>query len=152
MLEYAVEILQVEAIVVMGHSGCDGIRAFLTRMLGPETTCENSAEKCVHDGFIAKWTGLLRPAWGAVLRARASETEHGLEARLGKRSISYSIENLNTFPLIKHRIEAGLLNIYGVYFDSSVGALSILNAEMRSFEKFSGAMALHREHRTTGVH
>ena len=133
-IEFAVENLEVQNIVVLGHARCGGIRAFLDREFERTATNDSFAEKCNHDGFITKWMSLLRPAWGEVFRTAGGQDERNRELALAQCSIRYSIDNLTTFPFVKARLEAGHLRIHGAYFDIASGDLLTLNSETRGFE------------------
>ena len=133
-LEFAVESLEVEHIVVMGHARCGGIRAFLDQEFERTATIDSFVQRCNHDGFIAHWMSLLRPAWGDILRVPSKGTERDRERALEQASIRYSLENLKTFPFVKSRVEAGLLKVHGAYFDIATGDLLTLNANKQAFE------------------
>ena len=63
-IEFAVQILDVKNIVVMGHARSCGIRAFLDRMFGQMTQKDSLAERCIHSGFIAKMDVVAAPCLG----------------------------------------------------------------------------------------
>jgi len=117
-LEYAVTMLQVRHIVVLGHARCGGVRAFADDAAGGE--------------FIGKWMSLLAPVAAAI------ETHgEGLDSyltRLEQASVLASLQNLRTFPFIRRRCESHTLTLHGAYFDVASGALSALDAASRRFE------------------
>jgi carbonic anhydrase len=107
-LEYAVEVLQVQHIIVLGHGRCGGIRAY--------------ADNAPPGDFIGKWMSLLAPVVAAVEpRAHAPGSYF---TRLEQASILASLANLLTFPFIRTRCERGSLALYGAYFDVASGQLS----------------------------
>jgi len=117
-LEYAVTMLQVRHIVVLGHARCGGVRAFADDAAGGE--------------FIGKWMSLLAPVAAAI------ETHgEGLDSyltRLEQASVLASVQNLRTFPFIRRRCESHTLTLHGAYFDVASGALSALDAASPRFE------------------
>src|SRR5262249_48033925 len=54
-LEYAVQVLRVRHIVVLGHGRCGGIRAFVEQA-EPLSPCD----------FIGKWMSMIAPAAAAI--------------------------------------------------------------------------------------
>ena len=151
-LEFAVESLYVENIVVMGHARCGGIRAFLDRMFEETAKNDSFAERCDHDGFITKWMSLMRPAWGEVLHSSSMSTERDRERSLELCSIRYSLDNLKTFPFVKSRLKAGLLTIHGAYFDIATGELLTLNLATGAFGSLRCAIEHDREQKVAGMH
>ena len=144
-LEFAVEFLEVENIVVLGHARCGGIRAFLDRMFEQTVKNDSFSARCNHDGFIAKWMSIMRPAWGEVLRDSSIGTDRNPEQALEQCSIRYSLENLKTFPFIKSRLEAGLLRLHGAHFDIATGDLLTLNFATKRFNKLLDELKHHDE-------
>jgi carbonic anhydrase len=117
-LEFAVQVLKVKEIVVMGHGMCGGCKAALTRELHGAEPGEG--------GFIADWIGLLDEARGPVVAA------HGMEGRVAERAmeqagVRVSLANLRTFPCIRRKERDGELKLRGAFFAISDGVLHILD-------------------------
>ncbi|MDP9051694.1 MAG: carbonic anhydrase, partial [Acidobacteriota bacterium] len=64
-IEFAVKGLNVEQIIILGHSGCGGIRA----LMDGEGTTQH------HYEFIGAWVSIAREARERVLRELAGESE-----------------------------------------------------------------------------
>lgn len=121
-VEFAVRGLQVRHIVVLGHSGCGGIRAALHQM----------AEPLSPDDYIGKWMNRLQPA------ARAVSADEGLAAgerqtALEQISIRASIANLRTFPCVSNLEDKNLLTLHGAWFDIAHGELRTMNPATGEF-------------------
>jgi len=120
-LEYAVKILQVEHIIVLGHANCGGIRALM------EADGMNAGE------FIGNWVNIAANAREEV-REKLSHKPLELQLRACEEAaILQSVENLLTFPWIKERSEAGTLSIHGWYFDLHRGELLDYDPETSEF-------------------
>jgi carbonic anhydrase len=120
-LEFAVQILQVKHIVVMGHTHCGGVRAFVEHRHRPTL-----------GDFIDNWMSLIEPAARAV-----DETHHPSDAeylsRLERASVVRTIDNLKTFPEIRARVDAGHLQLIGAYFDVGTGDVTIYDPDAGAF-------------------
>jgi carbonic anhydrase len=111
-LEFAVRILEVPDILVMGHAMCGGVRALLEGAPGDASD------------FIASWIGLAAPARERVL-ARTDVLDRQLCCE--HETIRLSLENLLTFPWIASRLAAGTLRLHGAHFGIRAGELSVLD-------------------------
>lgn len=123
-LEFAVQVLKVKEIVVMGHGMCGGCKAALTRELHG---CEPG-----EGGFVADWIALLDDARGPVI------AQHGTEGRAAERAmeqagVRVSIENLRTFPCIRRKERSGELKLRGAFFAISDGVLHVLDEDSGEF-------------------
>ncbi len=126
-LEYAVRFLEVEHIIILGHSHCGGIDALM-----------RSSEQTPIGEFIDRWVDIARPAKNAVLKDLSKKTTE-LQCRACEQAaMLISLENLLTFPWITDRVEQGKLAIHGWYFDLEAGEMLSYNPEKGLFEKLVG--------------
>lgn len=115
-IEFAVTVLGVEEILVLGHGACGGVKAALTQSV--KGTEPGSG------GFVAAWIDLLDEAREKV----AAEYGTGAEGQtaLEQEGVKVSIENLKTFPFIAERLSAGTLTLRGAVFAITDGKLKVL--------------------------
>lgn len=112
-LEYAVRVLKVARIVVLGHAQCGGVRAMV-----------EGAPAEARD-FVEPWMQLA----AAALPAQAGEkTENALTA-CEERVVRLSLDNLMTFPWIVDAVKEGRLELAGFRFDIHSGVLSRLEGD-----------------------
>ncbi len=123
-LEFAVNGLEVETILVMGHARCGGINAFLSGLHDPAD----------QPGFIDRWMSLLNPARDEVLQLARDKSKEELQQAVEHTSIRHSLENLMTFPWIRERVADGRLSLRGAYFDIADATLLALDPESGTFE------------------
>ncbi|MER2264207.1 carbonic anhydrase [Methylobacterium oxalidis] len=109
-IEFAVQALEVKHIVVLGHATCGGIKAFA-----------NKAKPLSPGNFIGKWVSLVKPAEDKAGDSSAPDYLTRLEHAM----VSQSIENLQTFPFIRERVEAGKLELHGAHFGVATGELLV---------------------------
>jgi carbonic anhydrase len=120
-LEYAVQVLKVKHIVVLGHAQCGGIRAFV----------DNAAPLSPGD-FIGRWMSMfVKP--GETVEIRDHETMTDFATRIEKAAVMRSLENLGTFPFVQAAIARGELHLHGAYFGVAVGSLSVLDQAAKEF-------------------
>jgi carbonic anhydrase len=115
-IEFAVTVLGVEEIVVLGHGACGGVKAALTQSV--KGTEPGSG------GFVAAWIDLLDEARDKV----AAEHGTGAEGQtaLEQEGVKVSLENLKTFPFVKERLDTGKLTLRGAVFAIADGKLKVL--------------------------
>jgi len=122
-IEFAVKGLNVEHIIILGHSGCGGIRALMD---GEGVTRHNFE-------FIGNWVSIAQPARERVLREFAGQPEAVQVRACEHGAIALSLENLMSFPWIRERVEAGTMRLHGWYFDIDAGQLLAYSPETGSF-------------------
>jgi carbonic anhydrase len=98
--EFAVQVLKVGEIVVMGHGRCGGCQAALTQELKDAPPGEG--------GFIAHWIDLLDDARDKVKTSSFGD-DHSREAlrAMEKEGVKVSLTNLRTFPCIREKEKRG---------------------------------------------
>lgn len=111
-LEYAVRILRIPDILIMGHARCGGYAGMLDTSMPMETS--------FLDAWMATAAKAIRIA-DAQLDAHTDMDER-LEA-YAMWGIRLSLENLMGFPWIAERVAEGSLRLHGLYFDMTAGTL-----------------------------
>jgi len=126
-VEYGVLGLEVEHVIVLGHSRCGGIHALLE---GPEKT----AARFPH---VTEWVSPFVPVRQAALEE--SESGGGEPARcLERAALVQSLENLRAYPWIAERVAAGKLTLHGWYFRLGGGVLEAYDPASGRFESLVG--------------
>ena len=128
-LEYAVNVLRVKHIVVLGHAQCGGIRAFIDKI-----------EPLSPGDFIGRWMAMfIKP--GEVVEQRGHESMLQFTVRIEKAAVFRSLENLMSFPFVRKMVESGELQLHGAYFGVAEGSLFVLDKaakEFRSAQEHAG--------------
>ena len=117
-LEYAVSTLHVAHVVVLGHSGCGGVKSChdMCRGLAPDLEASSS--------FIGRWMDILRPGYAAV----AGLPEADQIAALERQAVVVSLGNLVTFPFVAEAIAGERLTLHGLWNDIGEGGLEQFDA------------------------
>jgi carbonic anhydrase len=127
-LEFAVQVLKVQEIMVLGHGLCGGCKAALTQSLhGTEPG---------QGGFVADWISLLDDARGPVAESLGTEGREA-ERAMEQAAVRVSLDNLMTFPCVRSKVNAGALTLRGAFFAISDGMLHILDKTTGEFSPAS---------------
>ena len=118
-LEFAVLNLRVKHIVVMGHSGCGGIKAAL----------EQSSARQTDAMFIQRWMSMLDECRLSVLSSHQTSSRMEMQSALAHEGVKVSLANLRTFPCVQILENKGKLELHGAYFDIGSGNLKVLNQQ-----------------------
>lgn len=102
-IEYAVNVLKVETIIVMGHESCGGIQG-----------CLDGAGDNPDGGYVSKWVSLINGVRDRILAKGYPEDKITFEMEL--EVVRQSINNLMTFPFVQKAVEGGKLSLKGAYF------------------------------------
>jgi carbonic anhydrase len=129
-LEYAVQALKVEHIVVLGHGRCGGIRAFADDAQGPLSSGD----------FIGRWITLIGPAAERTGGRGVHETLTVYIERLALASVAQALLNLRTFPCVQILEQKGRLHLHGAYFDVATGVMMRLDPTTGNFVPAVGKM------------
>lgn len=122
-IEFAVLNLRIKHLIVMGHSGCGGVKAALDQAAAIQTEAQ----------FISRWMSMLDEARLRVLASHPTSPHQEQLAALEKEGIKNSIRNLRTFPFVSDAENRGKLALHGAYFDIATGTLSVLNHSRNEF-------------------
>lgn len=122
-LEFAVQHLKVENIIVLGHRQCGGIQALMN------STPESS------NTFIGQWMSIAKEARQYVLLNHADLSKESQWRLAEMESIKVSIKNLKTFAFVRDAIANRQMNVIGVYFDLEEGELWELDESTNKFRQ-----------------
>jgi carbonic anhydrase len=124
-IEYAVIALGIEHMIVMGHYGCGGVRGCHDMLAGLAPTLD------LPTSFVGTWLRILKPGYDS-LSGRGLDYEARVAA-LEREAVLVSLRNLMTFPFVSQNVEAGRLQLHGVWKDIRDGSLELYDPETGGF-------------------
>ena len=124
-LEFAVQVLKVGEIVVMGHGSCGGCAAALSEQMKDMPPGKG--------GFIADWIELLDDARETVIAAHGDERSDAVERAMEQEAVKVSLANLRTFPCVRSKERKGELKLVGAFFAIADGQLHVMDEQSGIF-------------------
>ncbi|SCA55644.1 Carbonic anhydrase [Candidatus Terasakiella magnetica] len=122
-LEYAVKVLKVENIMIMGHAHCGAIQAAIDT--------ENDPDKLGTE-FVHHWVDIAHEVFkNPCCCADSIKSGKRIPREIEYASIVNSMNNLLTFDFVNERVENKELKIYGLHFDIESG-------QLRAYDRKSG--------------
>ncbi len=121
-LQFAVEILKVKEVIVLGHSQCGGMQKLLK----------------IHDkkprskDLIGAWVRVATPAAVEAIKI-SKKTGEDVHTACEKQNVINSIRNLKTYPFVRKAVKAGTLGINGFYVHMGYEDLEMLDKKRRRF-------------------
>lgn len=123
-IEYAVTVLNVEHLIVMGHSQCGGVR-------GCMEMCEGQAPQLTDwSSYVGRWLDELRPAH---TRTSAVEDPDARLTAMEKEGVHVSLENLMGYPFVRAAVDAGNLCLHGLWVDIGKGVIQSYDGDLNRF-------------------
>ena len=124
-LEFAVQFLHVEEIIVLGHGQCGGCHAALHQTMQGAIPGEG--------GFIADWIELLDDARASVCANHTDLQTQDAARAMELAGVKTSLANLRSFPCVRHKESSGKLVLHGAFFAIADGQLHLLNEASGEF-------------------
>lgn len=122
-VEYAVQMLGVENIIICGHSNCGGCRAVYM-----------SEEQTASIPHTRRWVQLMEKVRDKVTELKpVDEAERDLQTE--QLNIVQQMNHLLSYPYIREKYRAGTLKILGWYYIIETGEVFNYNIKKRLFEK-----------------
>ena len=122
-IEFAIQALEVENIIICGHSNCGGCAALYKN--------EEYFEKLPH---TRKWLELALPVKEKVLKLLPHGNHASREWLTEQMNIVEQIHHLLTYPYIAEKYKNGKLSINGWYYIIETGEIFSYSAEKGFFE------------------
>lgn len=121
-IEYALTILNVQNIIVCGHSNCGACSAIFE----PPESLKNAP-------YVQKWLKLLEPAKQKVLAQNPSSRAKKIWLT-EQINVELQLENLMTYPFVEEKFDRGELSVYGWYYIIETGEILNYNMIKREFK------------------
>lgn len=123
-LEFAVCVLAVSNIVVLGHGMCGGVEAALA----------GAARRPV-GRFIAPWVGMLSAVYEDVFAEEGMSPDGVPRRTLEQIAVRQSLQNLMSFSFVADAVGVGALTLEGAWFSIAEGELMWLDQDTDQFER-----------------
>lgn len=134
-LEFAACYLELEHIIVLGHSRCGGIRSLLTRMIDDIPVSRP----------LDRWMSVAEPAAAEVLRELPQASLDDQACSCSRRALAISLQNLRGYPWVQQRMERNGLQLHGWYFNLAAGDIERYVETDDRFEVLNSGLASQTE-------
>jgi carbonic anhydrase len=128
-IEYAVLVLEVANIVVCGHSECGAMKAALVR--NPKSEAPN----------LQRWLAHADTAVARLDHEGPLDTAFPRHDQLSQLNVLVQLEHLMSYPIVRRKVETGMLGLSGWWFDIEKGTMHAYERSSRSFEVIDRAVA-----------
>jgi carbonic anhydrase len=108
-IEYAVEMLEVDQIIVCGHTGCGAIDAIL------------HPERAEHLAYVSRWLRQASNIPDIVAERYAHLGPAALQVAAVEENVLFQLENLRTYDFVASRLDSGKLVLGGWVFKIATG-------------------------------
>ena len=124
VIEYAVQALKVDNIIVCGHSRCGGCQAGSI-----------PAEELADTPHVRNWIKQLEPVRDEVnAQAPADADEDTRRWLMETVNVIHQLASLRSYPVVKEAEAAGKLKLHGWYYVIRTGEVFAFNESTRQFE------------------
>ena len=115
-IEYALKVLEIPNLIILGHSNCGGVE-YSYKKLSDKKNINNFE-------FIDQWTSCLKNSYNNIPND-LSETEK--ITFLEQENIKQSIKNLGEYDFIDKLIHKNKLNVIGLWYQINSGLIKFLD-------------------------
>ncbi|HEX2674727.1 MAG TPA: carbonic anhydrase, partial [Polyangiaceae bacterium] len=124
-IQYAVEVLNVQNIILCGHTQCGALKAIL------------DPESVTHLEYVSRWVKSTISVKNVIEEKYAHlDGEAKLTAAI-QENVLAQIEHLREYPFVAERLEAGKLHVNGWIFDVGRGEVFDYDPEYGEFLSLS---------------
>ncbi len=122
-IEFAVESLQVNDIVVCGHSQCGAMETLLRGL--------PSEDSLPH---LRNWLALAAPVRQVLQTNYVHLKSHDEQiTAAAEENVLFALENLHTYPVVQARLNDGSLRLHGWFFKIATAELFAFDPESKQF-------------------
>lgn len=122
-IEFAVEVLKVNDVVVCGHSQCGAMDALFGEFV--------QSEALPH---LSGWLEIARPVREVLARDYQHLTDPTARATAAaEENVLFALENLRSYPCVQRRLADGSLHLHGWFFKINSAELFAYDPESNQF-------------------
>ena len=122
-IEFAVENLRVNDIVICGHSQCGAIQALLGETPVPDST-----------PHLRDWLKLAAPVLDTLKNDYANFHSANERANAAaEENVLFGLDNLHSYECVQNRLMDGSLRLHGWFFEIATAEMFAYNPETRHF-------------------
>lgn len=121
ILEFAVDVLQAQHVVVCGHSDCGAMKSLL------DPTDDQRVPE------VTAWLRYAESARRITSTLYPEVTGKELLRAVTEQNVLAQMANLRTFPGIAAGLAAGTLQLHGWYYDIGTGEVTVYDAGSNTF-------------------
>lgn len=126
-IEFAVDALHVQHVVVCGHSGCGAMQALL------------HPEEHPHLTEVARWLRHAERVRAIVARSHARLAGEALLEKAVEINVLVQLSQLRSHPSIAAALERGAIELHGWVYDIPTGIVSAYSSDVEEFEPLNDA-------------
>lgn len=130
-IEYAVNSLQVQDIIICGHSECGAMNALLSREQKPNSLTDN-AQPCLNawlDYGVESYKRLQNSPESKI----ASTEDLSVTNLLSQINVLQQIEHLKTYPMVQEKLALGKLRLHGWWFELETADVYYYDSQKNKF-------------------
>jgi carbonic anhydrase len=120
-LEYAVEVLEVQNIIICGHTQCGAVRA----IMNPDSVS--------HLPYVTRWLSGTRRVRDFIEEKYAHLTPDERWTAATQENVLVQLENLREYPFVAKRLDEGKLHVSGWVFQIGTGDVFDFNPALNQF-------------------
>jgi carbonic anhydrase len=120
-IEYAVEVLKVKSVILIGHSDCGAMKAALNRK-GLEALPK-----------ARRWLSHVEGAFSHRQPLNPADGEHAELASLIRGNVVAQLHNLRAQPSVARALVHGTLTVHGWYYDILTGRIEQYDEQGKKF-------------------
>ena len=121
VMEYALDVLHIEHVIVCGHSACGAMKSLL------DPTDDLQVPQ------VTAWLRYAHAARRVAHTLQKDEPELDLLRTATEQNVIAQLNNLRTYPEVASRLAVDALQLHGWYYDIASGRIDAYNPELTSF-------------------
>ena len=120
-IQYAIEVLDVENVIVCGHTQCGAVKAIL------------DPESVAHLEYVKRWIKSTMSVKRVIEEKYAHLSGEAQLTAAIQENVLAQLEHLREYPFVARRLEAGKLHVSGWIFDVARGEVFDYDPEQGEF-------------------